>query len=79
MDADRELLLSLRLNAALARYARCLDSDHLEQWPDFFSEDCLYKVTTAENQAMGYPAALIYGSSRAMLRDRVRSLREANI
>ena len=38
-----------------------------------------YLVTTAENVAQGLPLGMIYATSRAMLRDRVRSLREANI
>lgn len=59
--------------------ARALDSDRLEDWPDFFAERCLYVVTTADNVAAGYKAGLIYADSRAMLVDRVAALREANI
>ena len=62
-----------------ARSAQALDSDNLEAWPDFFTDDCLYKLTTADNVAKGYQAGLIYADSRAMLRDRVTALREANI
>ena len=59
--------------------ARALDSDRLEEWPGFFMERCLYKVTTAENFARGYQAGLIYAEGRAMLVDRITALREANI
>ena len=38
-----------------------------------------YRVTTAENFERGLPLGMIYATSRAMLRDRVRSLREANV
>ena len=38
-----------------------------------------YRVTTAENLERGLPLGLIYATSRAMLRDRVRSLRDANV
>ena len=69
----------LRLAALNADYAACLDSDRLEQWPDFFAEQCLYKITSADNLRRGYQAGLIYADSRAMLTDRVASLREANI
>ena len=48
-------------------------------WPEFFHDQCLYKVTTADNHEKGYQAGLIYADSRAMLRDRVAALREANI
>jgi anthranilate 1,2-dioxygenase small subunit/terephthalate 1,2-dioxygenase oxygenase component beta subunit len=62
-----------------ARYVQALDDDRLEQWPDFFTEQCRYLVTTAENRAQGLPLGMIYATSRAMLRDRVRSLRDANV
>ena len=64
------------LNAA---YAACIDEDRLEQWPAFFTERCLYLVTTAENHQQRLPAGLMYADSRGMLRDRVSALREANI
>ncbi len=68
-----------RLAALNADYARCIDDDRLEEWPAFFPERCLYKITTADNHAKGYEAGLIYADSRAMLEDRVSALREANI
>jgi 3-phenylpropionate/cinnamic acid dioxygenase small subunit len=64
------------LNAACAAV---LDSDRLEEWPDFFLEQCLYKVTTADNHAKGYQAGIIYADTKAMLVDRIAALRQANI
>lgn len=60
-------------------YVRCIDNGNLEGWPDFFEEDCTYKITTADNYAQGLEAGVIFANSRGMLRDRVASLREANI
>ena len=62
-----------------ARYVQALDDDRLETWPDFFTDKCRYLVTTADNLAQGMPLGMIYATSRAMLRDRVKSLREANV
>jgi len=62
-----------------ARYAEVIDAGRLEEWPDFFDESGRYTVTTAENFERGLPLCLIYATSRAMLRDRVRSLRDANV
>ena len=62
-----------------ARYGAAIDDDRLEAWPDFFTEDGRYRVTTAENFARGLPLGMIYATSRAMLRDRVHSLRDANV
>jgi anthranilate 1,2-dioxygenase small subunit len=68
-----------QIAALNARYARCIDDGALADWPAFFAEDCLYKVTTAENYKDGLEAGLIYADSRAMLLDRVSALSEANI
>jgi 3-phenylpropionate/cinnamic acid dioxygenase small subunit len=68
-----------RIAALNADYARCIDDDRLEEWPGFFLEHCLYKITTAENIAKAYEAGLVYADSRAMLQDRVSALRQANI
>jgi 3-phenylpropionate/cinnamic acid dioxygenase small subunit len=65
-----------QLNAA---YARAIDDDRLEDWPDFFAEPCLYKITSADNYRQGLAVGLVYADSKGMLRDRVAALREANI
>jgi anthranilate 1,2-dioxygenase small subunit len=69
----------LQVQDLLARYVEAIDEDKLEAWPDFFVEHGRYRVTTAENVERDLPLALIYATSRAMLRDRVRALREANV
>jgi anthranilate 1,2-dioxygenase small subunit len=67
------------INRAQNAYARCIDSGNLEAWPDFFEDNCLYKITTADNHAQGLEAGVIFANSKGMLLDRVASLREANI
>ena len=62
-----------------ARYAHALDEDRLEDWPNFFTENGVYRIATAENEAEGLPLPVLYTDSRAMMRDRVASLRHANI
>jgi anthranilate 1,2-dioxygenase small subunit len=64
---------------AQAEYARCIDDDRLEEWPDHFHGRCVYKITTAANHREGFEAAIIFANSRGMLLDRVSALREANI
>jgi anthranilate 1,2-dioxygenase small subunit len=64
---------------AQAEYARCIDDDRLEEWPDHFHGQCVYKITTAANHREGLEAAIIFANSRGMLLDRVSALREANI
>jgi len=60
-------------------YASCIDENQLESWPEYFVDDCFYKVTTADNYQKGRPAGLIYADSKGMLKDRISALREANV
>src|SRR5487761_1403470 len=69
----------LELEQLYTDYVHCLDVDELERWPDFFTADCHYRITSAENYEAGLPLGLIYATSRGMLRDRVSALRQANI
>jgi len=71
--------LNSRLIQLNAEYARALDDGNFEAWPEFFLEDCLYKLTSADNHAQGMEAGVIYADSRNMLRDRISALRVANI
>ena len=69
----------LQLCVFNAQYARAIDSDALEQWPTFFTEDCVYRITNVENEREGLPAGIVYADSRAMLEDRIAALRQANV
>ena len=69
----------LELEQLYTDYVHCLDADEIERWPDYFTEDCFYRVTSAENYEAGMPLGLIHATSRNMLKDRVSALREANI
>ena len=78
--ADLRVAEQLPLVSQLnADYARAIDDDRLEDWPDFFVEGCVYKITSAENHRRGYEVGVVYADSKGMLRDRVTALREANI
>jgi 3-phenylpropionate/cinnamic acid dioxygenase small subunit len=74
-----DIELIFRVQDLNARYVQAIDDDRLEAWPDFFLDDGRYLVTTAENFERRLPLGMIYAISRAMLRDRVRSLRDANV
>jgi len=61
------------------RYARLLDDDRLEEWPTLFAERGVYKVVPRENLSRQPALPIMFCDSRAMMADRVRSLREANV
>ena len=74
-----DLTLQLAVEHLHARYAHALDADKLEEWPQFFTENGRYRIATAENEERGLPLAVLSAEGRAMMRDRVQSLRHANI
>jgi anthranilate 1,2-dioxygenase small subunit len=74
-----EIARRLEIDALYADYAHCLDNDALEEWPEFFTKDCCYRITSAENFEAGLPIGIVYATSKAMLVDRVMALRKANI
>src|SRR5260370_27099708 len=51
---------------AQAEYARCIDDDRLEEWPNHFHGQCIYRVTTAANHREGLEAGLIFSNSRGL-------------
>lgn len=63
----------------LHAYVHCIDDDRLEEWPDFFTEACLYQIVPRENVDQRLPIALMYCDSRGMLQDRVVAHRKANL
>lgn len=77
--AADDLMLRLELMMLQDRYVSALDNDRLEDWPKLFVEDCFYEIIPKENEDSGLPAPVIHCDSAAMLRDRVISLRKANI
>ena len=61
----------LALNALYADSAAALDARELDRWPDFFTEDGVYRLQSRENHDRGLPLCTMALESRGMLRDRV--------
>jgi anthranilate 1,2-dioxygenase small subunit len=68
-----------RIEDFLIKYVHCIDDDKLEAWPDFFTERCLYKIISRENHDRGLPLGVMECDSRGMLKDRIESMRRANV
>jgi anthranilate 1,2-dioxygenase small subunit len=71
--------IQFMIQRLISDYVHCIDDDRLEEWPGFFAEPCVYKITSAENYERGLPIGVFFADSRGMLQDRVTALREANI
>lgn len=71
--------LQHELEALTTAYVHALDDGDLDRWPDFFTEDCVYKVVPRENYDNDLPLAIWYCTGRGMLRDRVKAIRETQL
>lgn len=63
----------------LAQAATRLDGDDLEGWVECFEETASYKILSRENVERKLPLPLFRCDNKGMLRDRVLSLRKANV
>jgi salicylate 5-hydroxylase small subunit len=59
-----------------AEYAAVLDAGDWDRWPDFFTDECTYKIQPRENYDRGLPLATMAFESRGMLKDRVYGIKE---
>ncbi|NDY92023.1 aromatic-ring-hydroxylating dioxygenase subunit beta [Ideonella livida] len=66
----------LELNQLYADYAAAVDSGDWALWPEFFTEDCVYRLQPRENFDRGFPLATLAFTSKGMLKDRVYGITE---
>ena len=59
-----------------ANYATAVDSGQFDSWPEFFTEQCVYKLQPRENHERGFPLATLFLTSKGMLKDRVYGITE---
>lgn len=79
MQIETDVQLQAEISSLFSRYAACIDDDRLEEWPEFFVEQCFYKIQSRENYDRKLPISAMECDSKNMLVDRIVSLREANI
>ena len=59
-----------------ANYASAVDSGQWDLWPEFFTEQCVYRLQPRENYDRGFPLATLSLTSKGMLKDRVYGITE---
>jgi salicylate 5-hydroxylase small subunit len=69
--ADYHALVQLH-----ADYAAAVDSGNWDLWPEFFTDQCIYRLVPRENHDRGFPLATLSFESKGMLKDRVYGIRE---
>jgi salicylate 5-hydroxylase small subunit len=66
----------MALTRLYADYALAVDSGHWDLWPEFFTEQCVYKLIPRENHERGFPLCTLSFTSKGMLKDRVYGIQE---
>jgi salicylate 5-hydroxylase small subunit len=73
-------MVSFETHMALTRlyadYALAVDSGQWDLWPEFFTEQCVYKLIPRENHERGFPLCTLSFTSKGMLKDRVYGIQE---
>jgi salicylate 5-hydroxylase small subunit len=64
------------LTQLYADYASVIDNGEWERWPEFFTDECSYRLQPRENHERGFPLATLSFESKGMLKDRAYAIRE---
>ena len=76
MSPQIEFAEWLAMTQLYAEYAAAVDSGNWDAWPDFFTDDCVYRLQPRENFERGFPLATLSFTSKGMLKDRVYAVKE---
>lgn len=76
---DATLKLRLELEELYAAYGATLDYGKIDEWPDFFTDDCIYKLISRENFDLGLPLGTMFAEKRGGLEDRVSAVVKTTI
>lgn len=71
--------LRFALEDLYADYAACLNEERFEEWPEFFTDPCLYKIVPRDNFERGLPLATWLCESKGYLADRVTAIRKTAV
>ncbi|HEY0288632.1 MAG TPA: aromatic-ring-hydroxylating dioxygenase subunit beta [Pseudomonas sp.] len=63
----------------ISDYTYTIDDGAVSEWPTYFTEPCLYRITTRQNHEMVMPLSIMLCDNQAMLYDRVEAIEKANI
>ncbi|MGF7137218.1 salicylate 5-hydroxylase small subunit [Paraburkholderia sp. EB58] len=66
----------MALTRLYADYASAVDSGNWSLWPEFFTEQCVYRLQPRENFERGFPLATLSFESKGMLKDRIYGVQE---
>lgn len=79
MFVEVEPTVQRAIEQLIYEWARTIDEDRFEELANHLADPGEYKVASRFNVDRGLPLAVIHCKSRAQLRDRIASLRVANV
>ena len=79
LTTEEKLKLRFLIEEFNTAYARVLDAQKVEDWPDFFEEDASYTVIARENFDEDLPVSLVWCEGKSMMRDRASAIRSTMI
>ncbi len=68
--------MQLRVVDLYTRYAETLCDLEISKWPDYFTDDCLYRIVSRPNHDRGHRIGPMFAESKGALADRVAAIRE---
>lgn len=71
-----DIKLHLSVQNLYTEYAACVDDTSFEKWPDFFLDECCYRIVSRENYDSGSRMSTLKLESKAMLLDRVNGMND---
>lgn len=76
INMDQSLKARFSILDFYADYAALLDASRFDDWPLCFTQEALYRIVPRENRELGLPIAAMSCEGRAMMADRVASIKE---
>ena len=70
ISTRRAAELRAEIESFHVEYCAVLDANDVERWPDFFSQEATYRVTSRQNALLNMPVGLIYCEGLDMIIDR---------
>jgi len=70
LSSARSQALRAEIEQFHSEYCAVLDTGNIEEWPHFFTQDAIYRITARENAEQGLLVGLVYAQGKGMLHDR---------
>lgn len=71
-----DLELRAEVSDLYASYAECICDGEIEKWPEFFREDCQYRIVSRMSHDRGLRVGPMFAESKGALIDRVTAIKE---